>query len=83
MAAWIISSIISALVARRLVVAFLLGLLCSAGFVGYCMYYQGGIEGAGIPQAFGGATLVVGMFYLARWFRRIFRGSKDDTKTDI
>jgi prepilin signal peptidase PulO-like enzyme (type II secretory pathway) len=81
-AAWIILSIISAVLARRLVVAFLLGLLCSAAFVGYCMYYQGPVEGVGIPQAFSGALLVVGVFYLVRWLRGDFKRQKDVTTID-
>jgi hypothetical protein len=72
---WVVLSLVSAMLARRPVVAFLLGLLVSAGFVGYCMYYQGFVEGAGIPQALGGAAMVVGVFYFSRWLRGGLRPS--------
>ena len=81
-AAWIVLSLASAIFARRLVVAFLLGLLFSAAYVGYCMYYGGPAEGGGIPQAFGGALTVVGVFYLARWIRGDLRKKKDVGTTD-
>jgi len=67
--AWIVLSIGAAFFARHLVVAFLLGLLFSAAFVGYCMYYQGLAEGAGIPQALAGSLPAVGMFCLIRRIR--------------
>jgi prepilin signal peptidase PulO-like enzyme (type II secretory pathway) len=80
--AWIVLSITSAVLARRLVVAFLLGLLCSAAFVGYCMYYQGPVEGGGIPQAFSGALLVVGVFYFIRWIRGNLKRRNNVTTTN-
>ncbi len=79
-AAWAVLGLLSALLVRRAIVAFLLGLLSSAAFIGYCTYYQGPLEGLGIAHALAGAVLVVAMYYLGRWLRCGFQRTKTPTR---
>ena len=66
---WIVLVVFSAAVVRRVLFAFLLGILFTAAFVGCCMYYQGPVEMGGIIHALCGGLYGVLMFYFFRWLR--------------
>ncbi len=65
---WIVLVAVSAIV-RRALFAFLLGVLFTAVFVGYCAYYQGIPEMGGIIHALCGGAYGVLAFQFIRWLR--------------
>lgn len=58
--------------------AFVLGVLFTAGFVGYCMYHHGPVEMGGILHALSGGVAGGVSFHLIRalpwpWLRKLLR----------
>ncbi len=66
---WIVLVAASAAIVRRALFAFLLGVLFTAVFVGYCVYYQGIPEMGGIIHALCGGAYGVLAFQFIRWLR--------------
>jgi hypothetical protein len=66
---WLVFVTVSAAVVRRALFAFLLGVLFTAAFVGYCMCYQGPVEMGGIVHALCGGVYGVLAFQFIRWLR--------------
>jgi len=62
--------VVSAALVRRPLFAYLFGVLLTAIFVGYCMYYAGPVEMGGWIHALFGGLYGIGFFYFFRWFRR-------------
>ena len=72
LALWLLFVGVSAAIVRRALFAFVLGVLFTAGFVGYCMYYQGPVEMGGIIHALCGGVYGVLAFHFIRWLRSRF-----------
>ena len=67
---WIVLVVAFAVVVRRALFAFLLGVLFTGAFVGgYCMFYQGPVEMGGIIHTLFGGFYGVLMFHSVRWLR--------------
>jgi hypothetical protein len=71
---WIVFIAASAAIVRRALFAFLLGVLFTAVFVGYCAYYQGIPEMGGIMHALFGGLYGILVFHFFRWLRSRSRG---------
>jgi hypothetical protein len=71
---WLVLVVFCAAIVRRALFAFLLGVLVTAAWVGYCMYYQGLLEMGGILHAlFGGVYCVLASHFI-HWLRSRFHG---------
>jgi hypothetical protein len=66
---WIVLIAVSAVIVRRALFAFALGVLFTAAFVGYCAHYQGIPEMGGIIHALCGGAYGVLAFHFIRWLR--------------
>lgn len=75
---WLVLVAASAAVVRRGVFAFVLGVLFTAAFVGYCAHYQGIPEMGGIIHALCGGAYGVLAFHFIRWLRSRSRHSAPD-----
>ena len=65
--------VVSAAIVRRAMFAFVLGVLFTAGFMGYCMYHQGPVEMGGVVHALSGGVYGVIGFHLIRRLRSTAR----------
>ena len=66
----ILLTVIFAAIASRPLFAFLSGVLFTAIFVGYCMYFAGSVEMGGWIHALFGGLYGIGFYYFFRWLRR-------------
>ena len=69
LALWFLCVALSAAIVRRALFAFVLGVLFTACFMGYCMYYQGPVEMGGIIHALCGGAYGVLTFHFISWLR--------------
>jgi hypothetical protein len=75
--AWAMLSLVSAALVRRALFAFLLGVLFTAGYVGYCAYYIGIPEMGGLPHALIGGAYTTVFYYYCQWLRKRRKSSTD------
>jgi prepilin signal peptidase PulO-like enzyme (type II secretory pathway) len=66
----ILLTAVSAALVRRPLFAYLFGVLFTAIFVGYCMYYAGPVEMGGWIHALFGGLYGIGFYYFFRWLRK-------------
>jgi hypothetical protein len=66
---WIVFVAVFAAIVRRALFAFLLGVLFTAVFVGYCAYYQGIPAMGGIIHALSGGLYSILVFHFFGWLR--------------
>jgi hypothetical protein len=72
---WIVFVTASAVIVRRALFTFILGVLFTAAFVSYCAYYQGIPEMGGIIHALCGGAYGIFAFHLIGWLRSRSRRS--------